>query len=76
MRAQPHPRSFERGTRGFSGRLVELLDYRPVGLSTLTIGLFGKPTQELARTKPNPMLNAHQEWIEGLTRAAAQRAKS
>ena len=36
----------------------------------------GKPAQELARTKPNPMLNAHQEWIEGLARAAAQRAKS
>jgi len=26
----------------------------------------GKPAQELARTKPNPMLNAHQEWIDGL----------
>jgi hypothetical protein len=23
----------------------------------------GKPAQELARTKPNPMLNAHQEWV-------------
>lgn len=29
----------------------------------------GKPAQELARTKPNPMLNTHQEWIEGLARA-------
>jgi len=26
----------------------------------------GKPAQELAQTKPNPMLNAHQEWIDGL----------
>jgi hypothetical protein len=34
----------------------------------------GTPAQELARTKPNPMLNAHQEWIEGLTSAAARRA--
>jgi hypothetical protein len=33
----------------------------------------GKPAQELAKTKPNPMLNAHQEWIEGLASAAAQR---
>lgn len=36
----------------------------------------GKPAQELARTKPNPMLNTHQEWIEGLARAGAQWAKS
>ncbi len=28
----------------------------------------GTPAQELARTKPNPMLNAHQEWIDGLAR--------
>jgi hypothetical protein len=34
----------------------------------------GKPAQELARTKPNPMLNAHQEWIEGLASAAMRRA--
>ena len=33
----------------------------------------GKPAQELSRTKPNPMLNAHQEWIEGLASAAAKR---
>lgn len=33
----------------------------------------GVPAQELARTKPNPMLNAHQEWIEGLAGAAARR---
>ena len=30
----------------------------------------GKPAQELAATRPNPMLNAHQEWIEGLARCA------
>lgn len=30
----------------------------------------GKPAQELARTRPNPMLNAHQEWIDGLAAAA------
>lgn len=33
----------------------------------------GVPAQELARTRPNPMLNAHQDWIEGLARAAMQR---
>lgn len=33
----------------------------------------GKPAQELARTTPNPMLNAHQEWIDGLARDALER---
>lgn len=30
----------------------------------------GQPAKELASAKPNPMLNAHQEWIEGLAGAA------
>ena len=30
----------------------------------------GQPAQELAATKPNPMLNAHQAWIEGLAAVA------
>ncbi len=34
----------------------------------------GKPAEELARTKPNPMINGHQEWIEGLV-VAARRAR-
>lgn len=33
----------------------------------------GTPARELARTKPNPMLNAHQEWVDGLARSAARR---
>jgi hypothetical protein len=36
----------------------------------------GKPAQELARTRPNPMLNAHQEWIDGLARATAGGTRS
>ena len=32
----------------------------------------GKPAQKLARTTPNPMLNAHQEWIDGLARVALE----
>lgn len=32
----------------------------------------GKPAQELAQTKPNTMVNGHQEWIEGLVHAAKQ----
>lgn len=30
----------------------------------------GKPAQELAQTKPSPILIAHQEWLEGLASAA------
>ncbi|WBV53465.1 SRPBCC family protein [Chryseobacterium gambrini] len=26
----------------------------------------GKPAQQLAKQKPNPMINGHQEWLEGL----------
>ncbi|NUT74898.1 SRPBCC domain-containing protein [Pseudomonas sp. C1C7] len=35
----------------------------------------GKPAEDLAKAKPNPMINGHQEWIEGLV-AAARRARS
>lgn len=30
----------------------------------------GTPARDLARTKPNPMLNAHQDWLDGLASAA------
>ena len=30
----------------------------------------GKPAQELAKVKPNPMINGHQDWLEGLVNAA------
>ena len=32
---------------------------------------FGQPAREMAIAKPNPMLNAHQDWLEGLARAAS-----
>ena len=34
----------------------------------------GQPARDLAVTRPNPMLNVHQEWIDGLA-AAARRAQ-
>jgi hypothetical protein len=34
----------------------------------------GTPAKELAATKPNPMLNAHQDWLDGLARRARQNA--
>ena len=30
----------------------------------------GAPARQLAAATPNPMLNAHQEWVEGLARSA------
>lgn len=30
----------------------------------------GKPAKELAQQKPNPMINGHQDWLDGLVEAA------
>ncbi|MGO0633197.1 SRPBCC domain-containing protein [Pseudomonas sp. SAR267] len=30
----------------------------------------GKPAQELAKAQPNPMINGHQDWLNGLVDAA------
>lgn len=35
----------------------------------------GAPARELAKTVPNPMINGHQEWLDGLV-AAARSARS
>lgn len=32
----------------------------------------GKPAEELAKARPNPMLNGHQEWLDGLVKAARE----
>lgn len=33
----------------------------------------GRPARELAKTRPNPMINGHQDWLDGLVAAAHQR---
>lgn len=35
----------------------------------------GKPARDLARQKPNPMINGHQDWLNGLIEAAKLKAK-
>ncbi|MBN3724388.1 SRPBCC domain-containing protein [Burkholderia sp. Ac-20379] len=30
----------------------------------------GRPAEELAKARPNPMLNGHQDWLDGLVAAA------
>ncbi|WAT02038.1 polyketide cyclase [Rouxiella chamberiensis] len=34
----------------------------------------GAPAKALATTRPNPMLNGHQEWLDGLIEAASKKA--
>ncbi len=34
----------------------------------------GAPAKDMATTRPNPMLNGHQEWLDGLTAAARDTA--
>lgn len=36
----------------------------------------GKPAQQLAKTRPNPMINGHQDWLDGLVEAARQAQQS
>lgn len=35
----------------------------------------GKPAEELAKTKPNPMINGHQDWLDGLVDATLNKLK-
>ena len=34
----------------------------------------GKPAAELAGKKPNPMLNGHQDWLDGLVKATQEKS--
>lgn len=34
----------------------------------------GKPARELASTRPNPMINGHQDWLDGLVAVARKAA--
>jgi hypothetical protein len=33
----------------------------------------GEPAKQMAAIKPNPILNAHQDWLEGLAKIATER---
>jgi hypothetical protein len=47
--------------------IVEDLEYGAVRILTQE-SQNGKPAQELAGTKPNRMLNGHQDWLDGVVR--------
>jgi hypothetical protein len=36
----------------------------------------GKPAQALHDTKPNPMINGHQDWLDGLVAAARKTSQA
>jgi len=49
--------------------LIEDLDHGRIRILTQESQI-GKPAAELATKKPNPMLNGHQDWLDGLVGAA------
>ena len=49
--------------------IVEYLPWGAVRILTQESQI-GKPAVKLASTKPNPMLNGHQDWLDGLVGAA------
>jgi len=49
--------------------IVEDLDEGRVRILTQESQI-GKPAAQLAVARPNPMLNAHQDWLEGLLKMA------
>lgn len=49
--------------------VIEQLAYGRVRLLTQESQI-GKPAIELAQQQPNPMLNGHQAWLDGLVQAA------
>ncbi|KAL6862889.1 hypothetical protein ACO1O0_003128 [Amphichorda felina] len=51
--------------------IVEKLEWGVVRILTQESQI-GKPAAQLAATKPNPMLNGHQDWLDGLVRSAKQ----
>jgi hypothetical protein len=52
--------------------LIQNLDDARVRILTQESQI-GKPAAELADKKPNPMLNGHQDWLDGLVKAARDR---
>lgn len=51
--------------------IVEDLDQGRVRILTQESQI-GKPAADLATKKPNPMLNGHQDWLDGLVKAARE----
>ncbi|SDC00839.1 SRPBCC domain-containing protein [Acinetobacter boissieri] len=54
--------------------LIEDLSHNRVRVLTQETQI-GQPAKELAKTRPNPMLNGHQEWLDGLIEIASTHSK-
>ncbi|KAI8631582.1 hypothetical protein F5Y19DRAFT_424215 [Xylariaceae sp. FL1651] len=53
--------------------IIEDLEWGVVRILTQESQI-GKPAIELASKKPNPMLNGHQDWLDGLAKYTAERS--
>ena len=54
---------------GASSQLIEDLSHGRVRILTQETQK-GKPAEALANAKPNPMINGHQDWLDGFVKAA------
>ncbi|KAF7547427.1 hypothetical protein G7Z17_g7749 [Cylindrodendrum hubeiense] len=52
--------------------IVEDLEWGVVRILTQESQI-GKPAAQLATAKPNPMLNGHQDWLDGLVKATREK---
>jgi hypothetical protein len=55
--------------------VIEDLDQDRVRIFTQESQI-GKPAADLSTKKPNPMLNGHQDWLDGLVKAAREGKKN
>ncbi|KAH0149918.1 hypothetical protein KCU67_g10875, partial [Aureobasidium melanogenum] len=51
--------------------VIEDLDHDRVRILTQESQI-GKPAAEFSTKRPNPMLNGHQDWLDGLVKAARE----
>lgn len=61
----------EKGFDCYHAWIVEDLSYGAVRILTQE-SQRGEPAKEIAQSKPNKMLNGHQEWLDGLVKAARE----
>ncbi|MGP2441473.1 SRPBCC domain-containing protein [Streptomyces sp. JW3] len=58
------------GTFGFPPLDARVVRFQAPGAGVPQESQFGEPAADLAGQTPNPMLNGHQTWLDGLLRAA------
>ncbi|MBB4166903.1 MULTISPECIES: hypothetical protein [unclassified Rhizobium] len=51
------------------------IDWRFKHCEPVAVRHQAEPAEDLAKTKPNPMINGHQDWLDGPAGAARRKAK-